>query len=267
MQSKIVTITPKIASEYLKFNISNRPIRKKFVDHLANEFLKGKYIMSHQGIAFSEDGYLIDGQHRLLAIVKSGVTVDMLVSEGVVAEAFSVIDTGEKRQIGDELSARYGIKSAHRICAIINKVAFLCLTDTYRATIGSSLNMYYLLKESIDNILSVAPDKGVAKKSSVTGTLVLCHTVYPDEIKIFSEQVALGEALQRNDPAFVLRDFLFYKKNIDWIIPCYATATAAKNFICNKQLNRLVPTMESVNFFKNKNKNLIAKIKKIYGVE
>jgi hypothetical protein len=53
--------------------------------------------MTHQGIAFDEFGNLIDGQHRLHAIVKSGKTITCLVSFGVHVDAVSVIDRGLRR--------------------------------------------------------------------------------------------------------------------------------------------------------------------------
>lgn len=53
--------------------------------------------ITHQGIAFDEFGQLIDGQHRLHAIVKSKKTIPCLVSTGIQFEAVSVIDRGLKR--------------------------------------------------------------------------------------------------------------------------------------------------------------------------
>ncbi|MCD8302561.1 MAG: hypothetical protein LUC44_06035, partial [Prevotellaceae bacterium] len=55
-------------------------------------------------ITFSEEGRLLNGQHRLKAVVKSGKTVRMAVMRGVSVKDFSVIDTGMMRTSSDILS-------------------------------------------------------------------------------------------------------------------------------------------------------------------
>jgi len=97
------TITPELANYFLAKNTSNRPVKKSIVDLYANVMRQGNWKLSHQGIAISSDDVLIDGQHRLLAIVKSGVSVEMLVSTGMDRNMFSVIDNHAKRSDSDRL--------------------------------------------------------------------------------------------------------------------------------------------------------------------
>src|ERR1019366_7444668 len=59
------------------------------------------FLLTHQGVAFDLAGRLIDGQHRLRAIMKSGTAVMVLVFDGCDPEAFGVIDQGKKRGSGD----------------------------------------------------------------------------------------------------------------------------------------------------------------------
>lgn len=101
MKTESIHITPKQAEQWLSHNTSNRPARKFWVDALAYEMTNGTFVKSHQGIAFSESGKLIDGQHRLMAIVKSGCTVEMLVTTGLNDDAFLVFDNGVKRTVAD----------------------------------------------------------------------------------------------------------------------------------------------------------------------
>jgi hypothetical protein len=63
--------------------------------------------VTHQGIALDgplNSGKLVDGQHRLHAIVKSGIPTPVLVFENVPPETFSVLDTGKRRSGGDVLA-------------------------------------------------------------------------------------------------------------------------------------------------------------------
>ena len=103
MQITTETITPEIAAEYLKHNTNNRNIRTSHVEYLSNAIKRGEWVLSHQGIAFNEHGVLIDGQHRLQAIIKSGIAVQMLVSRNVGSDVFKVTDGHARRSYGDIL--------------------------------------------------------------------------------------------------------------------------------------------------------------------
>ena len=97
----VETITPEIAAQYLSRNAKNRSIRKQEVEAYVREIKRGTFALTHQGIAFDERGYLIDGQHRLMAIATAGIPVQMVVSRGVVPTALTVIDRGASRTIRD----------------------------------------------------------------------------------------------------------------------------------------------------------------------
>jgi len=95
----IMTITPDIAAEWLEHrNKGNRRISAHIVKQYAQAMREGRWMITHQGIAFDATGNLADGQHRLNASVESGVTFQAMVTVGVPRETFSVLDTGWKRQ-------------------------------------------------------------------------------------------------------------------------------------------------------------------------
>lgn len=101
MITKVETITPKRAQLYLERNPNNRPLRKSHVLFLAKQMSLGEWQVTHQGIAFDENGDLSDGQHRLAAIVKVGVPVAMMVTYGVARGKFTAFDTGIGRTNSD----------------------------------------------------------------------------------------------------------------------------------------------------------------------
>lgn len=92
MRTVIETITPEMAAAYLLRNKSNRKLSKPHVDSICRAILAGQFELTHQGIAFDERGNLIDGQHRLQAIVKSGMPVKMSVTYGVCSDSKMSID-------------------------------------------------------------------------------------------------------------------------------------------------------------------------------
>lgn len=101
--SSVETITPEIAATYLQHNYGNRSIRRSAVKTLAEAITRGEWRITHQGVAFSDKGRLIDGQHRLSAIVASGRSVQMMVSRGVPDDSFLVLDQHIKRTYADVL--------------------------------------------------------------------------------------------------------------------------------------------------------------------
>ncbi len=95
-------ITPEVASAYLKLNTCNRKIKPAVFKHYAKQMAAGEWQYTHQGIAFSEDNQLIDGQHRLTAIIESGVSIPMLVTRNLNANSFKVVDSLALRTAADK---------------------------------------------------------------------------------------------------------------------------------------------------------------------
>ena len=122
--SRIETITPEKAQEYLRDNTYNRPLSKVYVNALADQMKRGQWRMNGEPVIFSGSGRLLDGQHRLAAIAKSGVSVEMAVTRGVDEDAFATIDTGKGRTAGD-VFAIAGIRNYVVIAAGLAKLAMM----------------------------------------------------------------------------------------------------------------------------------------------
>lgn len=102
MKTEVVTITPNQAQQIIETaNIDNRRIRENNVKWLSEQMIKNEWMLTHQGIAFSENGKLLDGQHRLLAVIKANKPVSFMVTSGLPEDSFKVIDCGERRSLAD----------------------------------------------------------------------------------------------------------------------------------------------------------------------
>lgn len=122
---KTTRITPKLAALSPLINCRNRERSKGQVEKLAHELKSGRYKFTHQGVAFDDTGALVDGQHRLLAILMSGVTVNMFVTTGLDKDAFEAVDvTNRGRTAGDLLYLKYGDRfppgKTQRVAGIAN---------------------------------------------------------------------------------------------------------------------------------------------------
>lgn len=105
MKIETKTITTAQAQEWLDgVNTSNRKLSRATVGKYAADMAAGKWRNTHQNaIAFYEDGGLADGQHRLAAVVASGVNVEMFVATGISRNDAFAIDQGRSRSFSDGL--------------------------------------------------------------------------------------------------------------------------------------------------------------------
>jgi hypothetical protein len=71
IETKMMWVTPEIAKKYLERNTENRTLRPHWVNTLALAIKNNEFITTHQSIAFSKSGRLLDGQHRLHAIIQA----------------------------------------------------------------------------------------------------------------------------------------------------------------------------------------------------
>lgn len=102
MEVRLETVTPYLAQKWLEKREINRPLRERKVNQYAEDMLNGRWDETAQTISFNMEGKLFDGQHRLSAIVKSGVTVRLLVARKV--KQSGKYDIGLVRSIPDQLA-------------------------------------------------------------------------------------------------------------------------------------------------------------------
>lgn len=100
----IVEVSPQLAAEWLKnFNKKNRPVSQTLINKLARRMTESRWRLNGQGLVFGTDEVLLDGQHRLLAIIESGCTIELLLVEGVDPSTWDTLDDGKTRSAGDVL--------------------------------------------------------------------------------------------------------------------------------------------------------------------
>lgn len=99
---KIVTITPDVAQRLLDTsNYDNRFLRKAHVASLAARIKNGEWKLTPQGIIIHSSGRLLDGQHRLAAIVQADIPVTTTMFTVEDDSIFTALDQGAKRSMAD----------------------------------------------------------------------------------------------------------------------------------------------------------------------
>lgn len=106
IRTRILEIGPDEARALLVANYKNRTIKSGVVLRYAKQMQEGEWLLAHQGIAFSKSGRGIDLQHRLLAVIKSGCTIRIMVSEGLDDKVFEITDKHSKRSTADSIEEK-----------------------------------------------------------------------------------------------------------------------------------------------------------------
>ena len=121
MRSRVIKITPEKAEQMLAANAANRPLSKSTVRGFAEAMRRGDWLVTHQGIAVDSNGVLVDGQHRLAAIIEAQLPVEVTVFSEVAPDTFDVLDTGKRRNAADVLAIE-GEKSSTLLAAMVRTV-------------------------------------------------------------------------------------------------------------------------------------------------
>lgn len=99
----VAIVDPITAERWLSTNTNNRPVSRDEVDRFARDMAAGRWQLTGEAIKFDINGNILDGQHRLLAILKSGATIQTLVVFNLSSTAQTVMDTGRKRTAANAL--------------------------------------------------------------------------------------------------------------------------------------------------------------------
>jgi len=118
---QVETITPAKAKAYLGKNSSNRNLTRNHLAFLKSEILAGNFKLNGQSIVLGTTGRLLDGQHRLTAIVETGIPIQSVVMHDVDESVFTTIDTGKQRGGYDALHI-HGAKNSKHLASAIRKV-------------------------------------------------------------------------------------------------------------------------------------------------
>lgn len=207
----IEDITPALAAEYLASNLeNNRDINQAKIDRFARAIEEGSFALTHQGIAFDRKGNLIDGQHRLHAIVRAGKTVRIMVARGLAKETFAAIDIGGNRTLSDVV----GIISNGKISAEVTKAitSYLrhAVVKNYGAISAQQIaDVYAKLGEHFEWAVSLKTNRLEATRwGALQAALAVYHSQHPVKAQQFADQLISGAGLLERSPIFHLREAL-----------------------------------------------------------
>lgn len=210
-QATIRFITPLMAIELLEKNTNNRPVRWKHVQTLAEDIAEGRWRLNGETIKIARDGRILDGQHRLHAIVQADTAVRSYFVADLDHDVFDTIDQGRRRSPGDTLSVS-GEKNATLVaaaCGVLHKLlgGYSLTTRQGRTPVREVLDAHPGLRDSASQVR-----RGSSKVFASSAIAVVLHYLFgridPNSRDGFFMGVLKGLGLDDDDPVYHLRERL-----------------------------------------------------------
>lgn len=221
------------AEKYLGINTHNRNIRESKVRKYTHDMLKGDWLETGEPIKVSKTGVLLDGQHRLLALVRAAdqglfidqqqlapqpdIQIPFFVITGLDDIAQQAMDIGAPRRLSDALALR-GEKN------VLNLAAALRIVYTWKAgyrrqlakmDLASNATLLAFFDENADTFRElVAHTSGSRARRIKLSPSVLSLVWYVltevdyEEAEFFFDRLIDGQGLVKTDPIYELREAL-----------------------------------------------------------
>lgn len=218
-QATIAIITPEAAAAMLQRNNHNRPLKRQNIARFARAITDGNWKLQPNGIGIDINGDILDGQHRLLAIIKAGISVPMVLVTGLDPEAFKVTDTGARRSGADTLAVE-DFANANLLAAVGYMIYnYFRVTKTGSVNLKSRAENYELheLALTYPKLSQVVAEAKLLYRTSepkrfieprlIGYTMALYSARYP-QVRDWLESILTGMGLEPNSPLTAYRNRL-----------------------------------------------------------
>lgn len=211
-------ITPAKAKELLAANTTNRPLSRSTVRGFAEAMRRGDWLVTHQGIAFDTRGVLVDGQHRLAAVIEADQPVEMTVFTEVEPDTFDVLDTGKRRNAADVLAIE-GEKSTTMLAAMVRTVwLYRNRPDASWSGGAAAVTNHQIvqtlqanpkIREFVPVGERIATETGMIKSAAGAASYLVEQANKRARLDDWYEGIIDGAGLAKTDPRLIFRKTMF----------------------------------------------------------
>lgn len=222
MEAKVMKVTPEQAMAWLKkTNTMNRKMSPNTVNAYARDMRRGAWKFGYDPIVINVDGQLENGQHRLMAVVKSKIPTEFYVITNAKG-SMETYDRGRPRSIRDALTIRLQ-KDGKEVTNILVKSAMA------RYILCEGLNFYKPSDDTIYNLLCDY-DETMSTATSLVGT---SHKI----VRKACVLVAVFCALRSGISEQVIHDFFEVVKTGFMAEPWQTSAVVYRQMLDERSLN------------------------------
>ena len=209
-------IYPDIARELIeKRNPTNRSIKSTKISQLICDIRNGNFALNGETIIFSDTGHLLNGQHRLTAVIEADMSITTLVVTGIHSLARRTMDQGKMRGAGDVLHMETDTTNGNVLAAILrgfiayntgDKTSFGRTNAVSRATILQAQQDYPEIGVIAEWAVQFKNTvRGVTSATQIGIARSILEPVYGEEVIYFLERIAQGDGIEIDSPAFAVR--------------------------------------------------------------
>lgn len=214
-----VTLTPDMAMQLLEHNGLNRPLNGNHVERISRQIKNGKWRFNGDTIKIAQpvDGRedVLDGQHRLWAVIESKQAVETVIIYGIERDAFATIDTLRKPRSGADVLALNGATSHRPTIA----QALMWLLRYRRGVLAEYTSPKHRIENSdveqcyVENMGIVKAAERASKLRRVGNPAILTFLYYiivnrnPELAERMMRTLEYPSAVGIDDPFFCLRSY------------------------------------------------------------
>lgn len=220
-KTQIMTITPQMAAEWLKEtedaiakgDFRQRTVSEAKVHSYSQDIRNGQWLFNHQGIAFDDNNMIIDGRHRLHAVMKAGKPILSVVTFGLPSESVNgsplkvidTIDRGRPRSVAQQLQIAHGYKRSNIQVGVANALAFLYTGERQMLTTYQVLTIIEkIFGRSFGPILDIGMESRRSQSALLLAPLIVFHNSKPTDAENFLKKYISLEGLKASHPVLVL---------------------------------------------------------------
>lgn len=216
-----MVVTPKFAEELLTRNPNNRDVSKSKVRQYADAMKRGQWMLNGENVKFDREGNILDGQHRLLAVVEADAEVPLTFVTGLPIEVKRTVDTGRNRSTADVLAMRGGVPSPRYAGSIVRLLIALRYEESGKSAANATITNTDVLDfidgnptilGVVEQALIVAKETGL-NPASAGAALFQTFSANPSKAQEFFDGLVSGIGYENGDPRLALRRYAFNNRS------------------------------------------------------
>jgi hypothetical protein len=229
------TVTPELAERWLEKNTRNRHESGALTAQYGRSMSKDKFLFTGDSVKLSPEGEILDGQHRLLACVKTGKPFDVLVVSNLPPERQHLVDAGRKRTTADMFAIRHITRGPQLSAGARTHLTWMHWIDT-----GGSIQPG--VPEIDDHAVEILPsllaglqaadliaskEHGLGSRKISPGSVIAAYvralevTDNPYVVGAWFTRLATGLGLKAGEPVRLLRQKLQSFTTAQWRLQLY----------------------------------------------
>lgn len=209
MNVRIRTVTPTMAAKWLDAEVKNRPVRSTLVRKYSRDMRNDNWGFSESAIIVTSSDGIINGRHRLHAIVDTGRSQRFIVVRGADPDMVLHMDQGSKRTA--QQAANISGACGRRLSGLDMSLAWFVIHQAKEVRHNGSHNERIAAVKRLDASVGFVTSKVTNTVRGITTTAVLAPVVRAhhighdvDRLGEFLEVITTGLQAETGDWAAVI---------------------------------------------------------------